>query len=93
MTGELDFRVTCYPEAMFNFRIADNPEIECKVAWRERPRSSFMPRRNRFSDSNLVPRAEDYAAGWGLERRLARWSGSGGSIEGFGCDFVLHTVH
>jgi hypothetical protein len=41
----------------------------------------------------VLPEAEDHAAGWGLERRLTRLSGSGRSIKRFGCDFVLHSVH
>jgi hypothetical protein len=53
----------------------------------------FMSKGNRLFGFKSCSEAEDHAAGWGLERRLTRLSGSGRSIKRFGCDFALHTVH
>jgi len=62
--------------------------------WRKtRPRRPLYVQAESPFGFKSCSEAEDHAAGWGLERRLTRLSGSGRSIKRFGRDFVLHTLH
>lgn len=56
-------------------------------------RTLFYFKWNRLFGFKCSSEAEDPAAGWVLERRFTRLSGSGRSVKRFGRDFVLHTVH